>query len=204
MKTIGLTGGIATGKSTVGSILRELGIPVYSADQLAHDAIRKGTPLYHQILAEWGQELLREDGEIDRKQLGKIVFADAAERRKLEGMIHPVVIAEIQRMISEGKQRGEPVLVFEVPLLFEVNLEGLFDLVWVVSLPPEEQLNRLMRRDRLTRAEAIQRVNAQLPLAIKEGKADAVINDQFDLDTVRKQIIKILNSIGVTWCKHKR
>lgn len=204
MKTIGLTGGIATGKSTVGSILTELGIPVYNTDQLSHDAIRKGTSLYREILARWGQELLGEDGEIDRKRLGKIVFADAAERRRLEAMIHPVVIAEVQRLISEGRQRGEPVLVFEVPLLFEVNLEGMFDQVWVVSLPLEEQLNRLMHRDGLSRTDAMKRINAQMPLSVKEGKADVVINNQYDLAQVRQQIIRILEAIGVTWCKSKR
>ncbi len=203
MKTIGLTGGIATGKSTVGSILAELGIPVYSADKLAHDAIRQGTPVYWQILSRWGREVLKEDGEIDRKRLGNIVFSDEAERRMLEGMIHPVVIDEIKRLICEGKQKGEPVMVFEVPLLFEVNLEGMFDLVWVVSLPPEEQLKRLMQRDGLTRAEAERRIQAQIPLAIKEGKADAVINNQYDLGRVREEIIRILDAIGVTWCKSK-
>ncbi len=195
MIKIGLTGGVATGKSTVGKLLRQKGIKVISSDELAHQAMAPGGSAYQQIVAEFGWEIMMPDGKINRKFLGEIVFNDVIARKKLEQMVHPIVIMEIQKAIENCSKQGSAFIVVEVPLLFEVGLINLFDYIWVVSSSLEHQLYRLNERDGLTEQEALKRITAQMPLKEKEERADAVIINNDSIDFLEKQVSNLLRTL---------
>jgi dephospho-CoA kinase len=176
-RRIGLTGGIATGKSTVAQLLSErFGLPVLDADLYAREALAPGTPGAEAVLERYG-EAVRDHGGIglDRAALGRIVFADAAERRWLEGLVHPLVrqrfAAELQRLAAA------PVVVLMIPLLYEAGLEELCTETWLVDCPEAEQLRRLMARDGLGEVEARARLAAQWPQQRKRALADVVIHN---------------------------
>ena len=188
MISVGLTGGYATGKSSVARILAELGAEVVAADELAHAAMRKGEPAWREILAVFGPGILRPDGEIDRKALGRIVFASPVLRRRLEEIVHPRVIAALRVAREKARQAGKKVFVAEVPLLYEVGLEGDFDRVWVVTAPPERQRQLALARDDLGEAELAARLAAQMPLAEKERRADLVLRNDGDLIELRRRV----------------
>ncbi|MGQ9778317.1 MAG: dephospho-CoA kinase [Bacillota bacterium] len=188
MISVGLTGGYATGKSTVARILGELGAKVVEADALAHAAMKKGEPAWREVVTVFGPEVLRPDGEIDRAALGRIVFASPEWRRRLEGIVHPRVIAALRAAREEARQAGEKVFVAEVPLLYEVGLEGDFDRVWVVSASPERQRRLALARDALTEGELAARLAAQMPLAEKERRAHLVIRNDGDLEELRRRV----------------
>lgn len=182
---IGLTGGVATGKSTVGKMLEALGACCLDTDLMAHEAIRRGRPAYDRVVEIFGADVLGEDGEVDRKKLGGVVFADAGRRRELERITHP----EVARLLQEALQRVETqVVVVMVPLLYEAGMEGFFRQVWVVTCSEEKELERLMRRDGLSEEEARQRIAAQMPLAEKAARADVVIRNDGDLQETRRQV----------------
>jgi dephospho-CoA kinase len=180
---LGVTGGIASGKTTVMSFLVNVGIPTISADDLAHQAIGKGTPAYRKILKRFGPGILRSSGQICRKDLGDIVFHDPAQRRWLEKQVHPVVIKELKRFARA--HRG--VVALDIPLLFEARLEKLVDKVLVVSCSRARQVERLHRRDGLSRREALRRIAAQMPLSVKRRRADFVIRNAGSLSHLRTQ-----------------
>ena len=195
MITIGLTGGIATGKSTVGKLLRHKGIEVISSDELAHRAIMPGESGYDKIVTEFGREIILPDGEIDRRLLGEIVFKNDNARKRLEQIVHPIVINGIQQDLKRCSKRGIKLAVVEVPLLFEVGLTELFDYIWVVSSTLERQLQRLLERDRLTEAQARERITTQLSLKEKERRADVVIENNNGLDSLEKQVSILLKTL---------
>ena len=195
MITVGLTGGIATGKSTVAKVLRQKGIAVISSDELAHQAIEPGGPAYERVIAGFGSAVLSPDGKINRRLLGEMVFKDQAARKRLEGIIHPVVIKVIRQELECYSKDGVQMVVVEVPLLFEVGLEDLFDYVWVVSASYEHQLQRVLERDRLTEVEARERIAAQMSLEEKEKRADAVIKNDNALDSLEKQVSTLLRTL---------
>lgn len=175
--TIGLTGGIASGKSTVTKMIRELGIPVIDADQIARDVVKMGEEAYNQIIQAFGQEILQEDGEIDRAKLGAIVFHNEQERKKLNAIVHPAVR---RRMLAEKEayvQKGAKTVVLDIPLLFESELTHLVDKTIVVYVDDDVQLERLMKRNGFSKEEALARIQAQMPLREKVKKADAVIDN---------------------------
>lgn len=193
---IGLTGGIATGKSTVAGLLRENGLQVLDADQLAHQAIEPGGPAYAAVIREFGPDIVKANRSIDRKQLGKIVFKDPERRRRLEELVHPSVIKAIEAAIARHRAGGaEQPLVVEVPLLFEVGLAGLFDRVLMVSMAPEVQRRRLQQRDKLSNEEIETRIASQMPLTEKEARADYVIFNNGSLDELRRQAVNFLQSL---------
>ena len=177
-RRIGLTGGIATGKSTVAQLLSErFGLPVLDADLYAHQALASGTPGAQAVLERYGDAVRnRSTIDLDRPALGRIVFADAAERRWLEGLVHPLVrqrfAAELQRLAAA------PVVVLMIPLLYEAGLEELCTEIWLVDCPEAEQLRRLMARDGLGEAEARARLAAQWPQQRKRALADVVIDNE--------------------------
>ncbi len=196
MITIGLTGGVATGKSTVAKILKEKRIEVINSDELAHLAMAPEGPAYDKILSEFGPAILSSDRKINRRQLGEIVFKDEAARKRLEGIVHPIVIKGIRQALDGYAKGGTRMVVVEVPLLFEAGLMDLFDHIWVVSSPYERQLQRLLERDRLTEVEAKERIEAQLPLEEKKKRADAVIeNNNNGLDSLEKQVSTLLRTL---------
>jgi dephospho-CoA kinase len=196
MKVIGLTGGIASGKSSVGAILRKLGVRVVDADQIAHRVYLPETPGYTRVVQEFGAGILDSDGHIDRKRLGEIVFQNPEARVKLEKITHPVIMNEINRLIAAAKAENCPIVVVEVPLLFEAGLEGQFDYIWVVSAHHDIQLKRLMERNRLTFEEASARLSAQLPLHVKEGKADVIVYNNRGLYHLEEEIKRLLDTVN--------
>jgi len=176
-KIIGLTGGIASGKSAVAAILRELGGPVVDADQVAREVVEPGTPALAEIVERWGQDVLDADGRLDRKKLGALVFGDDEARRALNAITHPRIAAASQHKIAELAAAGANTIIYEAALIVENKLHAGMSALIVVSVPPELQLQRLMERDGIGATEAQARVDAQLPLADKVAVADHVIDN---------------------------
>ncbi|MBS4748257.1 dephospho-CoA kinase [Bacillus altitudinis] len=190
---IGLTGGIASGKSTVSQMIKEKGIRVVDADIIAKEAVSKGSPALHQIVQTFGEEVLLPNGELNRQQLGAIIFSDEEKRKKLNAIVHPEVRKELLEQRDEGVSNNETFVVLDIPLLFESKLEELVDRIIVVYTTPELQLSRLMNRNDLSEEEALNRIHSQQPLEEKCQKADRVIENTKDLAFIRKQLENILN-----------
>jgi dephospho-CoA kinase len=171
---IGLTGNIATGKSTVAKLLQDLGATVIDADALVHELQRRGTATYDAIVAAFGPGILNQAGEIDRKALGSIVFADPAQLRVLESILHPAVLIESMHRISEATT---PVVVYEAIKLIEAGRAEMCNALWVVAARYEVQLERLMRDRKMSEAEARQRIDAQPPQSEKIQRATVVIDN---------------------------
>lgn len=195
IRIIGLTGGIACGKSSVSKLLDQNGIKVINADELAHRAIEPDGPAYSAVVKEFGCGIVKEDGHIDRRKLGEIVFRDRDARKRLESFVHPVVMAEIKQAIQQAKEAGPGILVIEIQLLFEVGWEDLFDQIWVVSASIEEQLKRLQERDQLTKEKAMMRIAAQLPLSRKVDKADVVIDNSKGFSDLEAQVLHLIKTV---------
>ncbi|WP_426457746.1 dephospho-CoA kinase [Bacillus altitudinis] len=190
---IGLTGGIASGKSTVSQMIKEKGIRVVDADIIAKEAVSKGSAALHQIVQTFGEEVLLPNGELNRQQLGAIIFSDEEKRKKLNAIVHPEVRKELLEQRDEGVSNNETFVVLDIPLLFESKLEGLVDRIIVVYTTPELQLSRLMNRNDLSEEEALNRIHSQQPLEEKCQKADRMIENTKDLAFIRKQLENILN-----------
>jgi dephospho-CoA kinase len=188
---LGITGGIATGKSAVLQEFKSRGIPTLSSDELAHQCLKKGHPAYFKVLRRFGRAILGSRLEIDRKRLGAIIFSKPAERKWLERQIHPWVIRRLRSFIR--KKRG--VVALDIPLLYEAKLEGLVDAVVVVWCPEKLQLARLEKRDGLSTEEALRRIRAQLPLSLKKKRADYVITNDQTLLTLRRQVDALLAAV---------
>ena len=153
MKVIGLTGGIASGKSTASAYLRELGAVIVDADAISRASTRRGGAAFEAVCAAFG-DILGADGEIDRRKLGGIVFADEDARRKLNSIVHPAVMAESRAQIENARASGVKVCILDVPLLFETGMEKLCDETWLIYVPREEQIRRMAERDGLDAAAA--------------------------------------------------
>ncbi|MEE3605409.1 dephospho-CoA kinase [Bacillus altitudinis] len=190
---IGLTGGIASGKSTVSQMIKEKGIRVVDADVIAKEAVSKGSAALHQIVQTFGEEVLLPNGELNRQQLGAIIFSDEEKRKQLNAIVHPEVRKEMLEQRDEGVSNNETFVVLDIPLLFESKLEGLVDRIIVVYTTPELQLSRLMNRNDLSEEEALNRIHSQQSLEEKCQKADRVIENTKDLAFIRKQLENILN-----------
>ncbi|MFO7172265.1 MAG: dephospho-CoA kinase [Bacillota bacterium] len=188
MLRIGLTGGIASGKSTVSRMLRDLGAPVIDADAIVHALQEPGGPAYGPIVEAFGPSVVGPDGRLDRRALARRVFADPDCRRRLEAIVHPLVAAEMERQLLAYARAGRPAAVLDIPLLFEAGLDRQVDQIWVVYVDPETQLRRLQERDGLTEAEARQRLAAQWPLDEKVARAHVVIDNRGDLAATRAQV----------------
>lgn len=189
MKVIGLTGGIASGKSSVAKILENCGAVVVDADQLAREVVAPGEPAFCAIVEAFGDRVLRLDGALDRTALGKLVFADAAARKVLEKITHPRIAERAARRIEEERLRGAKVLFYMVPLLIEAGLASTVHEVWLVSVDREVQINRLMQRDAITRDEALRKIGAQMPLAEKAAYADVIIDNNGLPDETAKYVM---------------
>jgi dephospho-CoA kinase len=177
MRLIGLTGGIATGKSTVARLLAARGAAVVDADRLAREVVAPGTPALAEIAAEFGPGVVGAGGALDRAALGRLVFADPARRRRLEQITHPRIGALMGERIAAALASGAPLVVADIPLLFEGDRPGLVEGVLLVDAPAEVQLGRLIRRDGLDPEDARRRVAAQMPLADKRRLATWVIDN---------------------------
>jgi dephospho-CoA kinase len=180
VRLVGLTGGIATGKTTFASALRAASVPVVDADQLARAVVAPGAPALAAIAATFGAGVLGQDGALDRAALGRLVFADPAARRRLEAITHPAIRAAMAAETTRLAGAGHDLAFYDTPLLYEVGLDGDMALVVVVFAPPEAQLARLARRDGLSRGDAEARLAAQWPIAEKAARADVVIDNADD------------------------
>lgn len=186
-RIIGLTGGIASGKSTVAKLLVELGAALVDADQVARAVVEPGTPTFSAIVEAFGEEVLGADGTLDRKALAAIVFSDQDARRRLNGLIHPAIAAESARRIGEKVAEGADPVIYDAALIVENNLHRGLDGLIVVAAQPATQIDRLMNRDHVTADEAQARIGAQLPLADKLAVATHVIQNDGDLASLQQQ-----------------
>ena len=178
MKIIGLTGGIACGKSTVSTELRAHGAAIIDADALAHELSQPHQPIYNAYVERFGSEIVAADGTLDRAAIARRVFADPAVRAEVEAIAHPIIRRAAEERLRVARDENKRAAVLDVPLLFEAGWDVLTDEVWVVALPAEEQLARLLARDKsMSEGEARARISAQMPLSEKCARADIVIDN---------------------------
>ena len=191
MRVIGLTGGIASGKSTVARILARLGAAVVDADQLAREAVLPGTPAHEAIVAAFGPAILQHDGTLDRTALGRLVFADPEARRRLEAITHPAIRALAEQHLSALRKAGTQFVLYVAPLLIEARATDRVDEIWVVYADRETQLARLMTRDGLSRQEAEQRLAAQMPMEEKARYGSVVIDNRGPPDELEREVTRL-------------
>jgi dephospho-CoA kinase len=188
---VGLTGGIATGKSTVAAMFAARGAAVVDADQIAHALQKPGQPNYHRIVEAFGKGILDAQGRIDRRRLGARVFADPDARRRLESILHPAIREACRGEIRAAEASGHRMCIVDAALILETGQQGLFDALVVVTAPPETQVDRLMRLRGLTEAEARQRLESQWPTASKAALADFVIENGGELKATEAQVDRV-------------
>ncbi|MCY8235090.1 dephospho-CoA kinase [Priestia endophytica] len=191
--TVGLTGGIASGKSTVSAILREHNIPVIDADIIAREVVEPGKEAYNQIVKRFGRDILEKDGTLNRSALGEIVFNDEQKRQQLNAIVHPAVRKEMLSKRDHYLQHKRNVIL-DIPLLFESNLTHLVDKVLLVYVDEEVQLKRLIERNGFSEREALARIKAQDSLKDKVAKSDEVINNNGSKEETRKKVTHIIDS----------
>jgi len=195
---IGLTGGIAAGKSTVARLLTDRGAILIDLDKIAREVVEPGQPALRAIAERFGQAVLHEDGTLNRKKLGEIVFSDPSERKALEAITHPAIRAVMkQRMAEYEKKTPDSLIVVDVPLLYESRLEDYFDRVMVVYVPRETQLQRLMDRDKISADDARKRLDAQMDIEEKKTRADIVIDNSGSLERTEEQIERFWREKGL-------
>lgn len=194
---IGLTGSIASGKSTISSLLRKKGYPIVDADEIARLVVKPGTPVLEEIGRTFGQEVIQRDGSLNREKLGELIFGEEHNRQKLNAIIHPAIRAEMLRQKDEHISNGANTIIMDIPLLFESKLQSFVEKIIVVSVTPEVQKERLIARNGLTEKEAKNRINSQLSMDIKEAGADAVIDNNGTIEESGKQLDAILKNWNV-------
>ena len=185
----GLTGGVATGKTTVAGMFRHLGAVVIDADEIGHQAISAGQPAYGELLARFGRGILAADGEIDRRRLGALVFADPEKRAALDAIVHPRILRRVEELASEyHAQAPGAVILVDAALIFEADIGGRLKKVIVTWCHPEQQLARLVARTGLPLAEAQLRIAAQIPIEVKLRRADFTIDCSGSFEETRRQV----------------
>lgn len=190
--TVGLTGGIASGKSTVSSLLIKKGYTVIDADIEARLAVEKGEEAYQEILRHFGERVLLKDGSIDRAELGSIIFHNETERKALNSIVHPSVRKRMTAKKEQAISRKEQLIILDIPLLFESKLQYMCDKTLLVYADEDIQLQRLMQRNQLSEKEAMARIQSQMPLKDKKALADAVIDNNGTIEETEKQLWGIL------------
>ncbi|WP_174845456.1 dephospho-CoA kinase [Sporolactobacillus shoreae] len=197
MLRIGLTGGIASGKSTVSDWLRNNHFPLVDADRIAREVVAPGEPGLQKIVEAFGRRILLEDGSLDRAQLGELIFHHEDLRQSLNSIIHPLIRSRMRKQLETFEKEGAPVVFLDVPLFFEGSFEGWTDKTIVVYVTESNQLRRLMARNNLTEAEAMARIKSQMPLEEKKKRASAVINNNGTIRESEDQLIRILKQWGI-------
>lgn len=192
---IGLTGGIASGKSTVSAMLQELGLPVIDADQIAREIVEPGQRAFNDIVREFGPRVVGPDGQLDRKALGDMIFANPELRLKLNNITHPrlweVFDYRMRQLTPDTK-----IVVWDVPLLLETGMDKRVDEVWLVWVDVPMQIERLKNRDNLTEEEAHQRLQAQMPIDEKMKRADRIIDNRGTIEETRETVTKFCNEVN--------
>jgi dephospho-CoA kinase len=204
MAYFGLTGGVASGKSTVARMLEALGARIIDADRVGHELLRSPHPAYQEIVRRFGREILDLAGEIDRKRLAAVVFADPAELRKLDATLHPRIIARVEELAEQYRcEDARRVVVVDAALIFEAGIGKRFAKVLVVWCRPEQQVERLMAKAGLSREEAEGRIATQMPVAEKRRRADFEIDCSGSLENTRAQVEALypdLQRLAATRC----
>ncbi|WP_413577266.1 dephospho-CoA kinase [Bdellovibrio sp. HCB290] len=190
MKWIGLTGGIACGKSTVSRMLRDRGYNVLDADEVAREVVRPGTPGLKAVVQEFGDVLLP-DGSLDRRKLGQIVFGNPDKLHVLESITHPLIRKEIARRRQVYEDMKLPLVIYDIPLLFETRARDQFDQIVVVTSTKNQQKERLLRRNQLTESEIDMRIASQIPVSSKEAEADFVLQNNRDEQHLLKEVDRL-------------
>ena len=191
---VGLTGGIVGGKSTVASMFRDLGAKIIDADKLGHSVILPNKSAWKKIIKLFGRDILQNDLTIDREKLGKIVFANQTLLKKLNEITHPEITKMIKKEIDSAKNKihnREKVLIIEAALVYEAKIDRFMDKIIVVYIDKDEQIKRLIKRNNLSKDEALQRVRSQIPMEEKAKMADYVIDNSSSLDKTKEQVVKI-------------
>ncbi|WP_210468622.1 dephospho-CoA kinase [Sporosarcina sp. 6E9] len=194
---IGLTGSIASGKSTVSNMLKERGFPIVDADKIARQVVEPGTPVIKKIAEHFGDEILNEDGSLNREKLGERIFKNGEERNKLNAIIHPAIRNEMIRQKEQWISDGAKTVILDIPLLFESKLQSFVEKIIVVSVTPEIQKQRLIARNDLTEREATDRITSQLPMSEKESGADAIIDNNGTVEETKRQVETLLEDWGL-------
>lgn len=201
MRIVGLTGGIASGKSTVSNLFKSNDIPVVDADVVAREALKKGSGGWKKVVEAFGEEILLDNGEVNRPRLGQIVFADPDKRQFLNRLLAPYISSGIFWEVVKLWSKGYKVIVLDVPLLFEAKIDKFTKPIIVVWVDPETQIQRLLARDNSSEEDGRNRVNAQMPLDVKRSKADIVIDNTGSLDDLIEQFQNVLVRVTgpLTW-----
>ncbi len=194
---IGLTGSIASGKSTVSHMLKELGYPIVDADLVARQVVEPGSETLQKINEAFDASVILPDGTLDRKKVGDLIFNDPESRKRLNDIIHPAIRKEMLRQRAAYVAEGHQVVIMDIPLLFESQLQHLADKILVVSVTEENQLKRLIKRNGLSENEAAARISSQLPMIIKEAGADAIIYNNGTIEETKWQLNRILEEWNV-------
>ncbi len=196
MKIIGLTGGIASGKSTVATELRKQNVPVFDADEVSRNAVAKGSKGLALVAEAFGAEYLTSDGEMDRAKISQLVFSDKEALKTLEGILHKIVWDEAEAFLAEAREQKAKLAVLDVPLLIETKWHERVDLVWLVAVSKEQQIKRAMIRSGMTEEEVKARIAAQMSLEDKKKFADVVLDNsgalEETLEQVHKELAKLL------------
>lgn len=199
LRLIGLTGGIATGKSTVSDILVEKGFKLIDADKIARDVVEKGKDAYFEVVNYFGESILLKNKEIDRKALGNLIFNDKDLRKTLNSIVHPYIFKEIKMQIEDISKENS-LIFLDIPLLFEeyklwkeYSIE--FDEVWLVYSDKSTQINRLINRDKISEIEAIKRIESQMPMEKKMEMATKIIYNNKDIKYLKRQVEELLKTI---------
>ena len=191
---IGLTGGIASGKSTVSNILDSLGARIIDADEVAHELMQPERKLWQKIVGCFGREILDSQDKIDRDKLGQIIFNNAQKKEQLDQLTHPTIISEIKSRLS-ALNRNHKVVIADIPLLIEVGMMDFFAEVWLVYVTRDIQIARLMQRDNISRRAAVKKIDAQLSLSEKKQYADKIIDNNGSKEELKKQVQELLEKI---------
>ncbi len=195
MLIVGLTGGIASGKSTVSKMFEQAGIPVICADELAREAVRPGSQGLAEIRRIFGEGVLDDEGNLDREAMARLVFQDKAKRKILESIIHPRVAEEQNKRLAALERQGHSIAVVDIPLLYESGLERSVDLVVVVYAPRHIQEERLMNRDGMSADDARSRLDAQMPIDDKRTRADRLVDNGKTLEHTRRQVQNLIEEL---------
>lgn len=196
MFRIGLTGGVGCGKSTVSRYLAKHGIPIIDGDEISREAVMPGSPVMREIERLFGSEMLTEDGNLNREKMAELVFSDEGKRQTLNGLIHPFVWKKTEEATLAAQETGHRFVVLDMPLLLEIGWNLRVESVWVVTVPQEVQIERVQKRDGVTREQAMARIRKQMPTVSKIGYADIVIDNSGTEEETYRQVDEALAEIG--------
>lgn len=194
---IGLTGGIATGKSTVAEMFKDLGVPIVDTDKISYDLLKKGNSTYDEVLELFGEEIIFTNGDVNRKKLGQVIFNNDDLRVKLNNIIHPKIKKITLSEVKKHEELGATIIVIDVPLLFETDFYKLVDKSIVVYTTPELQIERLIGRDSIKEEYALIKIESQIPIDKKVKMADFVINNSESILTTKKEFNRIIEELEV-------